>query len=82
MPRMRGIALLSALPYVIKRQDEEEAYRYYVTDSLYYPGKNMVLNRRFYDVLHKREQKEDNRTGDEIALELVEKMGLKQDGSV
>lgn len=69
--------MLVALPYAIKRLDEEEAYRYYVTDCLYYLRRDKTLSRRFYDMVKNPVAKADNRTGDEIAADLIKKMGLK-----
>lgn len=77
MPRMRATAILASLPYVIKRLDEDRLYRYYVTDSLYYMRRNNMLSNRFYDIVNKRTQEQDNRTGDEIAADIINRMGLE-----
>ena len=77
MPRMRATAILASLPYVIKRLDEDRLYRYYVTDSLYYMRRNNMLSNRFYDIVNKRTQEQDDRTGDEIAADIINRMGLE-----
>lgn len=76
MPRMRATAIIAALPYVIKRQDEDKLYRYYIADSLYYAKRNSMLSNRFYDIVNKSVQKDDSRTGDEIAADVINRMGL------
>lgn len=55
----------------------EEAYRVYETDILLCIGKRLGLksDKRYYDILHP--QPEDNRPGDEIAVERLERFGIK-----
>lgn len=55
---------------------KEESYRIYITDTLYLQGQNKRLSVRYADIINKR-KKEDTRSGDEIALEVIEKLGLK-----
>ena len=50
------------------------AYRVYVTDCLFYQGQNQRLNIRYIDLLNK---KVDNRDGDEIALDVINNVGLR-----
>lgn len=50
------------------------AYRVYVTDCLFYQGQNQRLTTRFVDLLNK---KVDNRSGDEIVLDVMSKAGLR-----
>ena len=54
---------------------EEKAYRLYIADSLFYNGKQQTLTIRYCDIIDK--SKPDSRTGDEIALEIIQKHGLK-----
>lgn len=56
---------------------KELAYRIYITDSLYYHAENKRISKRFYDVINP--PAEDNRSGDEIALDVINKLGLKVD---
>ena len=59
----------------------EVAYRIYVTDCLRIMAENMAkysggtyLTKRYADVVKRRPS--DNRTGEEIAAEVIEKAGL------
>lgn len=54
---------------------QELEYRIYITDSLYYNGENKRLTYRYAESLIPKY--EDNRTGDEIALEVIEKLNLR-----
>lgn len=74
---MRSTAILASLPHVIRRQDEDKLYRYYVTDSLYYAKRDSMLSNRFYDIVNRQVQKQDDRTGDEIAADIINRMGLE-----
>ena len=53
----------------------DAAYRVYITDSLYYTGQGKCLTMRYTDVID-TSRKEDNRTADEIALDVIQKCGL------
>lgn len=55
----------------------EENYRVYVTDCLYSIGAawNNPPRLRYYDILHPTP--EDKRTGEEIAVERLERFGIK-----
>ena len=57
-----------------KKEQEEMAYRIYMTDSLYYRAQNQYMNVRYYDLLNR---KIDNRSGDEIATDVIHKIGLR-----
>lgn len=64
--------------YVISRYkayQKEMAYRIYITDSLFYLGQMKSLNVRYYDLVNPRPK--ETRTGDEIALDVIEKAGLR-----
>ena len=58
-----------------KEAQRLEIYRIYVSDTLYYQGQNKVLNVRYFDLLNP--PKEETRSGDEIALEVINRIGLK-----
>jgi len=58
-----------------KAQEEELAYRVYVSDALFYYPQNKGLTVRYYDLIFPK--KEDTRTGDEIALSVISRLGLK-----
>lgn len=55
-----------------KEYAEEVAYRVYITDSIFYYMQNKSISIRYYDMLH--QSPKDERTGDEIALEIIEKL--------
>lgn len=59
-----------------KEKQEELAYRIYVTDTLYYQSDNKRLTKRYLDLISKP-QKKDTRTGDEIAVDVINRLGLK-----
>lgn len=50
------------------------AYKIYITDTLYYHGKNQLLNMRYEDLL---KHKVETRTGDEIAIDIINTAGLR-----
>lgn len=60
-----------------KLYQEEVAYRVYVADSLYYQAENKQLTKRYMDII--RPKPVDTRTGDEIALDVITRLGLKVD---
>lgn len=55
----------------------DQAYRIYITDSLYANGQGKALTARYYDLIHPKEI--DPRSGDEIALDVINRLGLKVD---
>lgn len=59
------------------RRMSEENYRVYMTDCLYglCAGWGNKPQKRYYDILHPAPV--DNRTGEEIAVEHLEKLGIK-----
>ena len=66
-----------ALDASISARHREEAYRVYLTDTLYslcaFTGNKPA--RRYYDLLHP--VPEDTRSGMEIAVERLEALGIK-----
>lgn len=71
MPKMRGRAIIKALPAFLKRMTEEEAYRYYTADALRIVCENTAkltggnyIELRFFDILNPK--KEETRTEQEI----------------
>lgn len=58
-----------------KALKREEAYRFYVTDSLSYAPQGKYISQRFADMLKPR--KIDNRDGDTIAAEVIQSLGLR-----
>ena len=78
-PKMGARALLSALPVLLKKQAQEQAYRIYVTDALKiitentakYSGGN-YMKIRYYDL--ENPKPEENRTPEEIIGNMKEKI--------
>ena len=61
------------------RRAEERGYRIYVTDVIKAIAEAtgaISVSERYADLI-KRDAEEDNRTGDEIALSVIERLGLK-----
>ena len=56
--------------------DEEKLFKNYVTDSLYYMQRNQVLSKKYRELLEFKVPK-DNRTGDEIAMDIIKRHNLK-----
>lgn len=54
---------------------KDTLYRVYLTDSVKLMGENKTLNVRYYDLI--KQEKNDDRTGDDIALDLINRLGLK-----
>jgi len=59
---------------------ETRTYREYVAESIRIYGENKRITTRWIDVI--RKQKEDTRTGDEIAADVVSRLGLIYGGDV
>ena len=58
---------------------EQLMYRAYVTDSLQLAPQNKALMQRWIDAI--KEPTPDNRTGDEVALDVIQRLGLTVKGS-
>lgn len=66
---------------------KERLYQTYITDTLKCLNDNLAkviggtsIKARYYDLLEAGSQKESEKTGDEIALEIIRKAGLKVKG--
>ena len=59
----------------IEEHHREEAYRIYVTKSLQLIPQKKYLAKDYYDIL--KPQNVDNRSGDEILLDIMHRAGLK-----
>lgn len=58
-----------------KEYQRELAYRVYISDSLFYYGQQKQLTKRWSDIAYPKPV--DKRSGDEIALEVIKKAGLR-----
>ena len=56
----------------LKRYDENRAYRVYMSDSFYLYSEQKRMSQRFIEFLNPLPQ--DNRTGDEIAVDILAKL--------
>lgn len=64
-------------------RQQEKSFRIYVTDTLSYIAKNtakqvkegVYVGKRWIDIIEPK--KEDDRSGDEVAMEIIEKLGLR-----
>jgi hypothetical protein len=56
-----------------KEYANEVAYKMYITDSIFYYMQDKRLNIRYYDIIHQSQQEEE-RTGDEIALDIITRL--------
>lgn len=78
---MGAKALLSALPVLLKKQDQEKAYRAYVTDALKIITENTskyaggsYMKARYFDVESLKPP--ETRTGNEIIAQMKTKIAL------
>lgn len=60
-----------------KQIQRDLTYRIYISDSLQNIPQNKFLTTRYYDLIYNTSQKTDNRTGDEIAADIINRLGLK-----
>lgn len=61
-----------------KMEQRELAYRIFVTDSLQLAPQNKYIVTRYEDSI--KTKKKDNRTGDEIAADVIKRAGLSFKG--
>ena len=59
----------------LEQANRDEAYRFYVTRSLQLVPQNKYISTSFDELL--KPKKVDNRTGDEIAADIIRRAGLK-----
>ena len=63
---------------LFQKEQEDMAYRIYVTDALKLltENGNRTLNFRFAELLEKRNKPQDNRSGEEIVADVIKRCGL------
>ena len=59
----------------MEQTNRDEAYRFYVTRSLQLAPQNKYISATYDELL--KPKKVDNRTGDEIAADIIKRAGLK-----
>lgn len=81
MPRMRGRAVLSALPYVLEDDTRREAAVVYLTDALMAVSRNTaihedsrIMSRRFADIIDPQHEVEDTRTSEDVIAHMKAKL--------
>ena len=81
MPKMRGRAVLSALPYVLEDDTRREAAVVYLTDALMAVSRNTaihedsrIMSRRFADIIEPQREVEDNRTSEDVIAHMKAKL--------
>lgn len=60
----------------LEAEQRELAYRIYITDSLYYDGRNKVMNKRFEECLEAGKKNKQEIDGDELAAQIIKNAGL------
>lgn len=68
------------MAYLRARLQQERdviAYRVYMADSIYYYARGKAAGVRLSDMLARKASPPDTRTGDEVAADLINRMGLK-----
>ena len=62
----------------IEEDQRETTYRLYIANSLYYAPQNKMMAKTLQDIWYP--VAEDTRTGDDIAMEIIQKAGLSFGG--
>lgn len=57
-----------------QQDDEEFSFRVYMTEIVRLRGENKTLRKRWLDIIDPKPV--DNRSGDEIAMDVIKKTGL------
>lgn len=77
-----GVAILVTIKEVLKQQIEEDAYKAYtaecfriITENTANVSNKSYINKSYVDMIYP--QAVDNRTGEEIAADVIKKAGLK-----
>ena len=73
-PRLTVRAYLAVLPALIRREEQTEIYRIYVTDALKAQGEGKYLVKRYADLI--TEKPVIRKTYGQIVSEVIEKCGL------
>lgn len=73
-PRLTVRAYLAVLPALIRREEQTEIYRIYVTDALKAQGEGKYLVKRYADLI--TEKPVIRKTYGQIVSEVIERCGL------
>lgn len=88
MPRMRGSAIISALPFILSERERQEVLAIYASDALMVIANNTAvyphastIGRRYLDIV--QPPKEETRTADEVISHMKSKLKeVSEDGLV
>ena len=73
-PNRSAAAIVTALPFLIRKNRDEYLYRVYMTEMLRgVTGANVS----YYKLIDDEPEPVDDRTGDEIALDIIKRAGLE-----
>lgn len=61
----------------LKLHLEEKIYKVYMSNALYYQSRGKTPTKTFAQIIGLDKVEEDNRSGDEIALDVVNRLGLE-----
>ena len=88
-PKIHTKGLIRLLPILVKRQQEESAFKIYVAECMRTMTENTAkfaggsyIQAKYYDIINPKPQ--DNRTCEEITADIIQRAGLvvKQDESI
>lgn len=61
----------------IAEDDERHSYRAYIAETLRLQGEGKYLQKRWLDIVGEQQPAAPERSGDEIALDVIRRAGLK-----
>ena len=71
---------MSYVRAAIAQDSEEYAYKVYMTDSAQLSVENKYISRRWCEIMEDMKKPVDNRTGDEVAADVIKRLGLSLKG--
>ena len=73
-PRMRGRAIISILPSLVRVIEDETVFRVYVCESLHLAPQDKYLTAKYAEIITPK--KAESRSPDELAADIIRKAGL------
>jgi len=67
---------LSYVRAAIEQDEEEYTFKVYMSDSVQLAGEDKFITRRWCDIANDLKKPVDNRTGDEVAADVIKRLGL------
>ena len=61
----------------VQKEYRDETYRIFISETLRLLPQNKTLKMSYNDIVNKKEEKTDTRTGKEVAEQAAQKMGIK-----